>query len=133
MKNEAPTAARSARRYAREFSLAMVIYGITVIAVGAWLRGHPDSPWRIPVALLPFLPVMLGFVALARFFGRMDELMKRVQLEGMAFAFSGTVPLVIGYGFLESAGLPKLSMWWVWVTMAMLWFAGSLLASRRYR
>ncbi len=51
----------------------------------------------------------------------------------MAFAFVGTAFVVITYGFLEAAGFPVLSIWWVWVVMALLWLVGRGIGALRYR
>ena len=111
----------------------MSLYVIAVVAVSLWLRGHPDSPARSLVALIPVVPVVLVMIAAVRQFHRMDELVQRRQIEALAFAFVGTALGVITYGFLESAGFPRVSLWWVWITMGVLWIVGSGVTARRYR
>ena len=125
--------AQAARRYRNEFFAAMAVYMVTVLLAGRWLRTHPDSTGRVAVALAPLLPIIFALWALVRFYLRLDELHRRMQVESLAFAFTGTALLVITYGFLETAGFPKLTMWWVWTVMAVLWLVGRLIGVRRYR
>lgn len=55
-----------------------------------------------------------------RLFERLDELNRRNQLEALALAFGATVMLVLTYGFLEIAGLPRVSVRRTWIVMAPL-------------
>ena len=121
------------KRYVREFTGAMVLYMAVLFPVTAWLRGHETSSYRLPVALLPVIPVLLVAVAGWRFFVAMDELQKRILTETLSFAFVVTALLVITYGFMENAGMPKLTMWWVWLAMGAGWLIGCFLTARRYR
>lgn len=128
------TAYRNAkRRYLAEFLAAMAAYTLAVFASSLWLRAHPASGWRVPVALVPLVPIVAALWAWVRMFRRMDELYRRIQLEALALAFGGTALLVIAYGFLEVAGFPRLTVWWVWAVMATLWFVGLMVARLRYR
>jgi hypothetical protein len=61
--------------------------------------------------------------AIARHFRRMDEFLRLRSLEGLAIAAAITAALSVTYGFLESAGFPKLSMFWVWGVMGLVWSA----------
>lgn len=58
---------------------------------------------------------------------------RRLQLEALALAFAGTALIAFGYGFLEDAGLPRLSVFVVWPLMAVLWLVGGLAGRMRYR
>ena len=58
---------------------------------------------------------------------------RKLQLEALAMAFAGTALITFGYGFLEGAGLPKLSMFVVWPIMAALWVIGVTVGRWRYR
>jgi hypothetical protein len=71
--------------------------------------------------------------AFLRFLGRMDELERRIQLEAIGFAFGVTLVVVMTAGFLENAGVPRVSGIWIGPLMIALWGVGAALASRRYR
>ena len=95
---------------------------------------HAYPPgWNIPVALLPMVGGFAMAWAVVRQMRRLDEMWFRIQLEAMAFAFLVTVVLSFSYGFLENAGLPRLSMFAVWPVMSAGWIIGSRIAARHYR
>jgi hypothetical protein len=52
---------------------------------------------------------------------RLDEFLRLRSLEGLAIAAAVTAALSFSYGFLEGAGFPKLSMFWVWPVMCVVW------------
>lgn len=115
------------------FLAAMAAYCLLLLA-SIWLIGaHPHAVWRIPVAISPAVPLAFALWAVVRFFGQLDELQRRIQLEALAVAFAATALITIGYGLLENVGLPTLS--WAWVTplMIALWGVATAVASRRYR
>jgi hypothetical protein len=124
------------RHYVRELGGALLAYVLLLVG-SIWLlgtlAGGPMGPWRMVVALAPLLPGLLVVRAVVRQLDRLDELQRRVQLEALAFGFAATAVLTLGYGFLERAGLPRLSWILVWPLMAGLWLLGQLLATRRYR
>jgi hypothetical protein len=80
-----------------------------------------DGAARTLLLLAPMIPLMLAVWAIARHFGRMDEFMRLKSLEGLAIGAAVTAALSLSYGFLESAGFPKLSMFWVWPVMGFVW------------
>lgn len=122
------------RRYAFEFVGAMTAYALVLVASLLALNAMPhDSAWRVPVSLLPMLPCVLTLWAVVRQTRRMDELQMRVQFEAIGFAFAGTALLTFSYGFLENVGMPRLSMFFVWPVMAVLWMIGGQISARRYR
>jgi hypothetical protein len=123
----------AARRYLAEFGTAMTAYVIVLLGTAWVLNAFPEGSWRYPVAVLPVLPVVGVLWAVQRSVARMDELQRRVQLEGTAFACVGTGVLTFTYGFLEGVGLPHLNWTWVLPLLFALWGLGVALAGRRYR
>jgi hypothetical protein len=121
------------RRYLAEFGGAMTAYVVVLLGTAWVLNTYPEGDWRYAVAVLPVLPILLVLWAVQRAVARMDELQRRVQLEGVAFACVGTAVLTFTYGFLEGVGLPHLSWTWVLPLMFALWGVGVALAGRRYR
>jgi hypothetical protein len=65
--------------------------------------------------------------AIARHVARMDEYLRLRALEGLALAAAVTAAVSVSYGFLESAGFPKVTMFWVWPVMAFVWGAHACL------
>jgi O-antigen/teichoic acid export membrane protein len=130
---ETPKQKNSAKRYMAELMAAMVGYAVVLSASIWWISRSPATPLRWVVALLPMLPILLGARAIVRFFGRMDELGRRQLTDALAFAFATSALLVLTLGFLQVAGLPDFSVWWVWVGMGILWIIGSVVTGLRYR
>ncbi len=124
---------KATKTYAAQFSFAMVLYGFAVIGSGLLLPRLPESAWRIPLAVLPVLPVAFGLRAFIRFLGQLDELQQRVQLSAIAFGAGMTAMLTFTYGFLEVAGFPPISVLWVLPMLVILWGFGMVLAVRRYQ
>jgi len=108
-------------RYRRELSSALLAY-IGVLVGSIWLaKPMEDGLVRTLVLVTPVVPLLLAVWAIARHFGRMDEFLRLRSLEGLAVAAGITAALSFTYGFLEGAGFPKLSMFWVWGVMGVSW------------
>ena len=110
-----------ARVYHRELGMAMVIY--TVLLVGAIRLGRPlpEGTLRTAILLTPMIGFGLAIWAIARHVRRIDEYMRQTVLETFAIGSAITAALTFSYGFLETAGFPKLSMFAVWPIMAGAW------------
>jgi hypothetical protein len=120
----------------RTFLLWMGGYTIALFATSyAFKLGAVPHGLSIPVGLIPMLPAVLAVFPLLEAYRNQDELQRRIQSEGIIVSFVLTAIATVSYGFLETyAGFPKLSMFFVWPTMAVLWGAvGQPLAARRYR
>ncbi len=121
------------QQYKRKMRIAVAGYTVLLLLAVTFLRAYPASPWKIPVMLLPVVPAAWGVFVALQFVRAMDELQRRVHLEGMAFAFTTTVLVTVTWGMMERAGLPHLPSVWVASLMIFLWGVGNHLAARRYR
>jgi hypothetical protein len=110
----------------------MAVYVVFLFLSLRWLGRHPSAPWIYGIALLPVLPTLFVPMSVVRYLREIDELQRKIQLEALAFAFTGTALTTLSYGFLENAGLPDLSWVWVWPLMALLWVVGLVVAKKRY-
>ena len=121
------------RQYRREFFSAMAAYVVVVIVSITLINISPGTAWwRVPLALTPVIPAIFGIIAYMRFVGRMDELQRRIQFEGLAFGFGVAGILTFSYGFLENVGFPHINLLWVFPWMIALWGIGTGIAARRY-
>ena len=121
------------RKYQVRILCLMLLYTATLFLSIRWLLHNPPAPWKYPIAALPVLPALFIPVAVAHFFRVMDEMQRRIQLEGLAFGFVATAMLTLTYGFLGNAGLAQPNWVWVWPVMAAFWVIGLVIAHRRYR
>lgn len=124
---------RAARAYVIEFGLSMAAYVIVLLGSIFIIQNNPDAPWRIPLALAPVIPTVFALAAFLHFLRQMDELQRKIQLEGIGLSFGATAILTFAYGFLENVGFPQISLIWVLPLMVALWGLGVAVASRRYQ
>ena len=109
------------RRYLIEMGAAMALYLITLVTSIRFGRAMEPGTGRTLLLLTPVIPVLLTVWVLVRQFGRMDEFVRLRSLEAFSVAGAITAGLTFTYGFLEGAGFPRLSMFWVWGIMGFSW------------
>ena len=112
---------RVARAYRIDLLTAIAVYLVLVVASIRYGRPLPDGPLRTAALLAPMVGFGLMIRAIARHVGRIDEYQRRRLLESLALAFAITGAATFSYGFLETAGFPKLSMFSVWMVMGASW------------
>ena len=128
----------AARRYRREFGIAMTLYVASVFLGGGSVvfiavNEHPD--WlRIPFALLPLVPSFMALRAYLTFYRDMDELQRRINSEAIIIA-TGVVGMgSFAYGFLESwAKAPHVPLIWVMPAIIAAWGFALAIVTRRYK
>ncbi|MCO5183773.1 MAG: hypothetical protein M9965_07525 [Anaerolineae bacterium] len=121
------------RTYMRQMIVAMGFYVVLVI-VSVWLIGRMEETiWRIPIALLPVIPAAFALRAFIRYLNSIDEFMQKMQLNAIAIAAGATGMITFAYGFLENAGLPRLSWTFIFPLMIAIWGIALTAIERRYR
>src|SRR5262245_1533329 len=121
------------RRRFFDFMLPMAVYAAILIPSCQYLKAHPGSPWRVPVAVAPVVPIAFVVWSGIKRVREMDELAQRKYLEAGAFAYPTMIVLSITYGFLQNVGMPALNWMYVGVCMFLLFALGQMLAWLRYR
>jgi hypothetical protein len=117
------------RKYLIEFGSSMALY-LAVLAVSLFIaKDMAPGIARTLLLVAPLVPILLIVWAIARQFRRLDEFMRLRTLESLAIAAAVTAGVTFTYGFLENAGFPRLSMFWVWGVMGFVWGAHSCLRS----
>jgi hypothetical protein len=123
------------------------LYGQYLLALGVSLIGNllvriaAEGGWLPPagravVAVLTALPLAVAAVMFRRLLRRdLDEMVQRVVLEGLAFAFVVYVPIAALYVNLRAAGVwvPRLDPPDILLAPALLAAIGIMLAWRRLR
>ena len=117
----------------RTFVLHMLVYAAVVVPALSFLKAHPDTPWKIPIAVAPAVPLAFLVLASVRHTRRLDEFQQRKMLEVLAFAYPTMLVGSITYGFLEHAGFAQPNWMFVGVWMFALVGVGQILAWWRYR
>lgn len=114
--------------------VGLATYAAMLIGSQRFLAGGVESqPTRILIALSPMLPAAFICGVVVRSIRHLDEMQRKLQFEALALSFAGTALMTFGYGFLEGAGFPKLSMFAVWPLMAAIWFVGVMIGRLRFR
>lgn len=108
---------RVGNTYLRELGGALLAYAVLLVLSIRFGRPMEEGVLRTIVLLSPMIGFCLGLWAIARHLGRLDEYVRRVLLESVALAAALTAGLTFTYGFLETAGYPKLSMFSVWMVL----------------
>ena len=124
---------QASKRYARDLTVTMIAYVIVIIVSRLVLNNIEDSPWRFAIALLPVIPVIFLILAFLRYLAGIDELQQKIQLQAIGFAAGTTGLLTFAYGFLELAGFPQFSTFFIFPMMIMLWGLGLFYFTRRYQ
>jgi hypothetical protein len=111
----------AARSYLLEIGAATGLY-VLAVAVRPWLVGHaPNADLAIAAKLLPVVPIWLTFLAVWRYYRRIDEFERLKLLQAVSIAFGIGSCLIVTYSFLADAGMPELAITWAWPTLACSW------------
>src|SRR5215831_17890466 len=113
--------------------LPMAAYAVLLVASLWFLKHAPDSAWRIPVALLPVVPIAFIVFRGVPPTKEMDELERKIALEGATIAQRTTVVAALAYGFLQAVGLPALNGFYIGVFVVALSIVGRRVAQWKYR
>jgi hypothetical protein len=111
------------RKYQLELGASMAAYVAVLFGSLSLAKTLEHGALRTALLLTPMIPIGLAIWVIARQFRRMDEFVRLRSLEGLAIAAAVTAGLSLTYGFLEGAGFPRLSMFWVWPVMGFVWGA----------
>lgn len=90
---------------------------------------------RVAAALAPMPLAGIALLTIIRGARELDELEKRIQLEALAFAFVLTLLLIMTLGLMELAVTLNRNDWsyrHIWAMLPVLYFAGVVLARKRY-
>ena len=110
---------RIAKIYFRELIAALALYTILLVAAINFGRSMAPGVLRTAILLSPMIGFGAGIWAIVRQIQRADEYMRMRLLENVSLAAAITAGLTFSYGFLETAGFPKLSMFTVWCVLCL--------------
>ncbi|TKJ97642.1 hypothetical protein PflCFBP13510_25940 [Pseudomonas fluorescens] len=123
----------SPKRFPMEFAVILLVYVLCVVVSNVYMSSMPDGVAKIALALLPVIPMIAMAVSIIRRLNAMDEMGRKIQLEALAVAFVCTALTTFSYGFLETAGFPRMSAFMVWPIMGGVWCVATIIGSRRYQ
>jgi hypothetical protein len=109
------------KAYNTEMVGALAIYALMLVLSIRFGRPMEAGVLRTLVLASPMVGFFLGVWAVARQLRRVDEFQRQIVLENLALAAAITAGASFTYGFLETAGYEKLSMFWVWMVLGGSW------------
>ena len=118
--------------YTRRFLAAMTAYVVLTIVAVWFIQTDQPLALRTTIGLLPILPGLFIVLTVLGTIRAQDELLQRMQLEALAFAFAALFLLMLTETFLTPLGYPPVHPGTRLLIMAALWVVGLLLARRRY-
>lgn len=107
------------RTYFVELFTSLAVYMVLLFASIRFGRPLADGWLRTVVLVSPMIGFGLMIRALVRHTARIDEYQRVRMLEAAALSAAIVGALSFTYGFLETAGYPKLSMFNVWVALGI--------------
>ncbi len=112
----------------------MLAAALAYIAAAAAERYREALPIALPwlaVALTLGLAIQAArkYVAFLR---RADELLRRIEIEALAFGFVAGAAFAMLYPLIERLGAPHVDGYWTALVMMIGWAAGGWLGLRRY-
>jgi hypothetical protein len=110
----------------------MALYSVVLIWSVRFLRNHPESEWRIPIAVAPVGPIAFVLANGVHQLRELDELQRRQCHEAATFAYSTMIVGSITYGFLQNVGFPQVNWMFVGVLLMALFGVGRLLFWWKY-
>jgi hypothetical protein len=128
-----PTERKNSRRYQLEYFGAAGIYVVLLFVSAGFIDRVPLGPGKVALALLPMIGVIAMSVALVRFMLRMDEFQRQYLITCGAIAGLVTAVATMALGFLENAGVPRISMTFVWPLTMVVFGVCVPFMRRRYR
>jgi hypothetical protein len=108
---------------------AMVTFAAATILIDGGFV--PDAfGWALTTISVALAVVsMRSYISFLR---QADELLRKVHLEALAFAFGAGVVFMMNYRLCERLGAPKLDVNDASLVMLLCWVGGQWLGSRRY-
>ncbi len=109
------------RRYLIEYlgalALCILASGICIILMRT---GTSQSP-RLFLLALPAAAILVMAIVVFRHFERVDEFIRRLMVDCFAVTGAFALTCTLAYGIFEIAGLPRISMWWLFGGTVLVW------------
>ena len=123
------------RRNQYRFLAWLLAWAVSFLAATWALRSDLglEGPAAWTIAIGPDVLGICALLAYLHFLRMADELLRKIQLEGLALGFGAGVIFAMSYQLLERAGAPQLRVSDTVVVMMVGWAVGQLLGLRRYR
>ena len=109
-------------------STSLLFVGTTLLLDGGVIAG----PVGWALAAVTVVAALFAVRAYRAFLHGADELLRKIQLEGLALGFGAGVVFMLGYRLLERLGAPKLDVNDPLLVLVVFWALGLWIGVRRY-
>ena len=120
-------------RALRNFTIWCLSSALMFVAVTFLIKKdviHGPLAWSLAIA--NFIVAFLAARSYLVFLRGADELLRRIQLEGLALGFGAGAVFMLSYRIFERLGAPELDSADPYVVMAIFWAVGQYIGMRRY-
>ena len=123
---------RADRERNRRLTRWSIAWAITIIVAASIITAFElASAVQIAVAMIPLAPAVMTVKAFLEYVRKSDELMQRVQLEGLSIAFGVSWMFFVSYVVALAAGAPQPPVTAIVLLMTGSWLVGNTIAVRR--
>ena len=113
-----------------------MVAGLGAYILGIGLANHihmPPSPYKYLLILLPIVPLIYVCFTIIRCIADMDEMLRKINMEAMAFSGIATGFTCFTYLFFRDLGAPEFRAEWAYYIMWAYFLIGKFFSWRRYR
>jgi hypothetical protein len=123
------------RRNQFRFTAWIFAWAVSYVVAHKILKSDSDLATQLVWFLVaaPNLVAVAAVFAYLRFLRMADELLRKIQLEGLAFGFAAGIIFINGYQLLEAAGVRELQTDHIIIVMLFGWSIGQFVGMWRYR
>jgi hypothetical protein len=108
----------------------MSLFVAATILIGEGFIERGPVAWTLVGAAIVVMLLMVR--SYMHFLRHADELLRKIQVEGLALGFGAGMVFMLGYRLLERMGAPKLDIADGVLPMVLFWAIGQYLGYRRY-
>ena len=126
---------REDKRNEYRFAAWCLAWAVTYVAAHWVLKADLDlaTPLVWLLVAVPILTILAAVFSYLHFLRNADELLRKIQLQGLAMGFGAGVVFVTGYQLLEAAGAAQMQTDHLIMVMTFSWVAGQLYGMWHYR
>jgi hypothetical protein len=113
-----------------------MVAGMGAYVLGICLANHihtPPSPYKYLLILMPIVPLIYVCFTIIRCIADMDEMLRKINMEAMAFSGIATGFTCFTYLFFRDLGAPEFRAEWAFYIMWAYFMIGKVFSWRRYR
>jgi len=121
------------RRNQYRFLAATFVWAIAFVAATRLLRDGLDGTGAWVIAVIPGVLGVIAMWIYLKFLKEADEMIRRIQINGVAIGFAIGILVAVGYHPFQLAGAPAIDTMDMFAVMMFAWVAGQIIALRRYR